>query len=545
MRRAGPPTARTNHSRATGGRLLVAVGLSVLVVLSSAAVGSVAAHGSDSAMTTPDATATDTAVTTSGHSAGTRSEVGAHIHARTVAPHARAQTTNGTPSDDAAVAIREGDTYYVGQTLRRSRGVPADERLDLRRVGRLDSVVFSTSQGVTRIDTTGLAVGQYSLRAPNGTEIVSFRLVRQTVDVAFGSSTVSNAGGGTGTALTVSTNRRSPVYYVTASVDGERLDADEIRRLFGGTGTTLAPDVLRVTGTTSESFTLNASGVEEGRLTLTATAPDTGANDSATITVEARGNGSALFSPRVVQATAGDVVTLGVTFDRTDRATLTVGTAPVNYRVTMTVVDGDGDGEATIRWDTSRAGQGAATDAFAAGDADDSVRNVSRSTGPLSESLAADTYATRLVVDGRETDVGTVSLRDPETPRPCGRNGAALVDRYHDNLDSVPSLAEGMLTDETIHLLVNGDEGGEYTVVTDTDMRVTTFQRGEPADATMVVETDCETVRTVLDASNPADAFATAYNDGEITVSGATFVKSVVVEASKLLFDIGRSLGLF
>lgn len=550
MRRAELPTAGTNRSRGAGGRLVTAVVLSILVVLSSAAVGSVAAGGSDSAMTTRTATATDAAAiggtaTAGGDFVETRAGADAHPPAHAVGSHPRAQTTSGTSSDDAAVAIRDGETYFVGQTLRRSRGVPADERLDLRRSGQLDSVVFSTQQGVALIDTTGRSVGQYSLRAPNGTEIVSFRLVRQTVDVAFESRTVSNEGTGTGTTLTVSTNRRSPVYYVTASVDGERLDSAALRRLFGGTGTTVRSEILRITGTATASYALNASGVAAGTLTITATASDTGANDSATITVEARGNGSASFAPRVVQSTAGDVVALGVTFDRTDRVRLVVGTESTNYRVTMTVVDGDGDGEATVHWNTSRAGQGAATDAFAAGDADDSIRNVSRSTGRLAGSLAADAYATRLVVDGRETDVGTVSLQEPETPRVCGRNGAALVDRYHDNLDSVPSLAEGMVTDETIHLLVAGDEGGEYTVVTDTDMRVATFRRGDPADATMDVETDCETVRTVLDASNPRKAFTTAYDNGDITVRGATLVKSIVVEASKFLFGIGRTLGLF
>jgi hypothetical protein len=217
----------------------------------------------------------------------------------------------------------------------------------------------------------------------------------------------------------------------------------------------------------------------------------------------------------------------------------------MNYRVTMTVVDGDGDGEATVRWDTSRAGQRDPSRAFAAGDADDAVRNVSRSTGAVAGSLAAGPYPTSLVADGTETDVGTVSLREPETPRVCGRAGGTLVDLYHANLDSVPDLAEGTLTDETIRLVINGDGGGEYTVVTGTEMRVTAFRPGAPDDATVVVETDCETVRTTLDAPDPAEAVATAYRNDEITVRGATLVKSIVVEASKLLFDIGRTLGLF
>lgn len=546
MGRTDRANASRNRSVSRRGRRLVAAlsaVLSVVVVLSSAATGA-----------PPGGVAPSAAGSSVTHAAGPGAAVGDTIVEVRTAPDARAtgvvhtrsraQVTNGTPSDDAPVTVREGETYYVGQTLERSRAVPADEQLDLYRGGQFDAVAFADSQGVVRVDTTGFPTGRYSLRTQNGTEVVSFRLIRQTVDASFGSSTVSNGGGDTDATLSVSTNRRSPVYYVTARVDGERLDAEALRRLFGGIGTAVDGETLRVTGTTNESFALNVSGVPAGRLVLTATAPDTGVAASATITVAASGPGAASFAPRVVQAAVGDVVTVGVALERTDRATLRVGSTSLNYRVTMTVVDGDGDGEVLVRWDTSVAGSGDAGAAFAAGDADDSVRNVSRSTGQVSGPLAAEPYPTSVRVGGTEADVGTVSLQ-AATPRVCGRAGSALVDRYHDNLDAVPVLAERLLTDETVHLSVDGDRGGDYTVVTDSDMRVTAFRQGVPENATLVVETDCETATAVLDAPEPGAAFSTAYDDGEIVVRGATFPKTVAVAVSEFLYDVGRALGVF
>ena len=544
MGRTGSTDASRSRSLGLTGRL--AVMLAVLVVLSSAATGAVAGSGTPrSASDTSFARAVGTSTTVGDSAVDTGLAPDARV-TDVVHTRPRSQAPNGTPTgDDAPVRVQEGETYFVGQTLTRSRGVPADEQFDIHRDGQFDDVAFSDSRGVVRVDTTGFPTGQYSLRAANGTEVVSFRLVRQTIDVSFDSATVSNDGRDTDTTLSVSTNRRSPAYYVTASVDGERLDSGELQRLFGGAGTTAGTDVLRITGTTSESFTLNASGVAAGTLTIVVNAADAEATASADVTVAASGPGGASFAPRVVQATTGDVVTVGIRLERTDRATLQVGSAPVNYRVTMTVVDGDGDGDVLVRWDTSVAGSRDASAAFEADDPDDSVRNVSRSTGRLSGPLAAEPYATSVRVDGMETDVGTVSLREPEIPRLCGRGSGALVDLYHDNVDAVPAIAEGMLTDETIHLSVDGDRGGAYMAVTDSDMRVTAFQPGVPGNATLVAETDCETVTTVLDSSEPGDAFSTAYDNGEIAVRGATFPKTVTVEVSKLLYRIGRTLGLF
>ena len=459
-------------------------------------------------------------------------------------PQTNGNSGNGS-DDDAAVTLADGGTYFVGQVLIRDEGVAADETLDLSRSGQFTGVAFSDSQGTVRIDTSGMAVGQYSLSAENGTNVVSFRLVRHTVDVRFESASVRSTGSDTEATLTVQSNRRSAVYYLTARVDGERVDADTLQTVFGGTGETLTGEVLRIEGTNAESYALNFSGVRAGEFTLTTNVPDTDATDSATITVDGGGQGSALFAPRVVQGTAGDVVTIGVVFERTDRVRIGVGSEALTYDVTMDVVDGDGDGEVVVRWDTSLAGTGDERAAFEADDADDSVTNVSRSTRQLSRSLEAEPYPLSVSVDGRETDVGIVSLQQPDAVRLCGHGGGTLVDLYHAHADRVPSWAESVVTDETIHLIVNGDRGGDFVVVTDQDGSVSTFRRGTPDDATVAVETDCETVRTVVDAQNPADAVAAEYDSGQITVRGTTFPRSIVIEVSELVFGIGRSLGLF
>lgn len=128
----------------------------------------------------------------------------------------------------------------------------------------------------------------------------------------------------------------------------------------------------------------------------------------------------------------------------------------------------------------------------------------------------------------------------------CGASADPLVEQYNDNVDAVPGIASGLVTDETVHVVVagGGDGGGSYTVVTGPDRRITELTAGAPASPTLVVETDCATVGTVIEADDPAAAFQREYRSGDVAVRGASFTRGLVVEAVEFGVDIADGLGL-
>lgn len=142
---------------------------------------------------------------------------------------------------------------------------------------------------------------------------------------------------------------------------------------------------------------------------------------------------SATFENGTVVEQRGDVARFTVLFDGTDRANVTVGSSDVNYQVSFTVVDGDGDGEATVAINTAIAGQenasnitavgqDNASDAASQGNAtagagvralgSDEIADYEMTTEPLSGPLDAATYDVELSVDGELVSVGALVLND-------------------------------------------------------------------------------------------------------------------------------------
>lgn len=126
----------------------------------------------------------------------------------------------------------------------------------------------------------------------------------------------------------------------------------------------------------------------------------------------------------------------------------------------------------------------------------------------------------------------------------CNRDVDVLVETYDANVDEIPGPVRGVVTDETVHAMVTGDANRDYTVVTGADRRVTSMSQGVPDSPSIEIETDCETLTTVVDADDEAAAFGDEYDNGEITIRGATPFDMLVVEAIKLAVEIGQWLGL-
>ena len=69
----------------------------------------------------------------------------------------------------------------------------------------------------------------------------------------------------------------------------------------------------------------------------------------------------------------------------------------------------------------------------------------------------------------------------------CDRDAAEFVGAFNDGTEDVPAFFRGRISDSTVHLNVEGDGGGDYTMVTDEDSQVTDYSEGEPASATVRV----------------------------------------------------------
>ncbi|MEF8820614.1 MAG: hypothetical protein V5A31_13345 [Haloferacaceae archaeon] len=469
------------------------------------------------------------------------------------------------PSTTGDVPLRDGGSFYVGQVLTTEAYDPGDDVRLRRADGAFVTTVFVRADGSLRVATDGRAAGSYTLESPDGPTL-SFTLIQQTLGLRIDGGPVQPPGAAA--TLNVDTNRPSSVVYLTATREGEDVETAALHSVVGeGTRVDLnddgSEDAVRLTGVgDGDAVALNFSGRSPGNYSLQTTVRDTSVTASATVAVTPTGNGTASFPVRVITGGAGDVIAIPVELTNTASARLVLGSDDLKYNVSLRLHDDDGDDTVTVRWDTSLAGAGATEDDAFAAAGTDSVSNVDRRTGRIGGSLATEPYPLSLRVDGREFDVGTVVLRASQSPaatetaarpdgrsasilsgRVCDRDASTLIETYDTTVDAVPGVAAGTVTDETIHLVVT--DGRDYTAVTGSDRRITAFRRGAPDSPTLEVETDCETVRTVVDAPNTTDAFADEYRSGEITVRGRTLPKQIALGVIETIDRIGRALGLF
>lgn len=119
----------------------------------------------------------------------------------------------------------------------------------------------------------------------------------------------------------------------------------------------------------------------------------------------------------------------------------------------------------------------------------------------------------------------------------CGRNASTFVGIFNNQIDSVPDTVKNRVRDSNVHLQVFGDEGGNYTMVTDGQSRVISSSEGEPASASLRVETNCRTFRAISDAEDPTSRYQTAYENDEIRFIGLGLFNRVFFGAIATLTD--------
>jgi PGF-CTERM protein len=195
----------------------------------------------------------------------------------------------------------------------------------------------------------------------------------------------------------------------------------------GAAGTTDAASYLNVsdgdelTGATQETDRLS-SPIAPAEYDLRLGPSDDPADEAALVVEsastpsETNASESATLDEAVVTAASGETAAIPLAFaDGTESARVTVGSEATNFVVRATVVDADGDGDATLELDTGTAGTTDAASYLRVSDGDE-LRNATQATDRLSSPLDAGEYDLRVGPAGDASDVGTLVLESASTP---------------------------------------------------------------------------------------------------------------------------------
>lgn len=203
---------------------------------------------------------------------------------------------------------------------------------------------------------------------------------------------------------------------VTATVEntGDSSGTKNVSLTAGGAQRDVQTVALDAGETTTVELNWETSSGDAGNYSATVASPND--TDTTDVTVEPgspSGTASFAMDDNVAESYRGDVAEVDVSLNATDRVTLTVGSEDINYKVSMTVVDEDGDGAATVLWNTHLAGS--ADDESEAWSAvgPDRVTAVERTTARLDGHVAAADYPLALTVGDEETDAGLASVFAP------------------------------------------------------------------------------------------------------------------------------------
>ena len=126
-----------------------------------------------------------------------------------------------------------------------------------------------------------------------------------------------------------------------------------------------------------------------------------------------------------------------------------------------------------------------------------------------------------------------------------------MVDTYNANLDDAPGIAKGELAGKSIELRVGSGStmatatsGTVYHFTTNADGAITDFGEGDATSPNVRVRTSEDTLNAILESDDPAAAFDTAYENGDIEINGLTLTDSLRIELVKFAVWLGKLLGV-
>ncbi|WP_128478716.1 DUF7827 domain-containing protein [Halorussus pelagicus] len=343
-----------------------------------------------------------------------------------------AETTYQAQDDGVSdAAVDSGEVFWQGQFLRFSGNeTDAGEVWAVRRVedGETGSLVTEVllDGSASAVFSTSSLDGEFVVVNQNDDPVVfadgtaqgtasageaSFEVANQSVNATVADRTVLNDDSADArTDLRLQSNRAGYNF----SLFSEQLNDSQLAEIFQSVAVRDGQAVSTRAASSDAYYEANFSGVEPGSYDISVITADGAAEDSATVTVAEPTEGTASLGNATYTEERGDVVRFNVTFDGTDRATVRLGSQQVNYISRFTVVDRNGDGEATVEFDTYRAGLSPDSPGISAV-GEDNVTDFRLETDPIPGRLDVATYPIEVTVGTTRTAVGSVLLNDRST----------------------------------------------------------------------------------------------------------------------------------
>lgn len=321
-------------------------------------------------------------------------------------------------SDDET--LNDGGTYWKGMTLERTTGVEDNEILELFRTTsdgeELEGQVQADENGVAEFNTGDLKTGTYYLEDSDNNKIAEFQLAKQDLAVTIEDDAVVNDGSDSSeTNFNFDSNRAN--YDVIVSAPG--LSVEETASIFEDAAQKDVDnddeDEIVVEGLGSAGdTTANFTGIDATSYNFDFQVVDTSANDSVEVVVSSEDPAEAKFDERSYVQEEGDVAEFSIELENTDEARLEIGSKDVNYRLNLTVTDGNDDGNVTLQWNTYEAGNG---NPISVVDEQDSITVLDESGNINTGSLDPAIYRlSAFVSNGNlQTDVAVVDLNERAT----------------------------------------------------------------------------------------------------------------------------------
>ena len=324
-------------------------------------------------------------------------------------------------SSDYDEELMEGNTYWGGQTLAvddaNFDNETWDESTELEvRYSENDTLVteFSTdSDGHyvydTERDFERFGNGMYYLEGENGT--YEFELVEQTLNAEFENASVQHDDNVT---VELDSNRNGYELMVESS----ELTAEELAKIFDEASVeTVDGDEEAVVSNVESRDELTAQFTEDdgtGTYNFTFSSVDANARSSDSVTVNEEGEPNGEFANRNTQVSVGNTLEFTVELDNTSDATVEFGGEDMSYSHSVDVVDNNEDGEVTVVFDASAAGDESEETFRSLEESEDTVSegdNETETPGPI----AKGSYNRTLVVNGEQTDAGVTTITSRTT----------------------------------------------------------------------------------------------------------------------------------
>lgn len=409
--------------------------------------------------------------------------------------------------------VHDGATYWQGQTLERSDGVPNGATVSVRATTHQYYREYSAGRdGTVQFDTDGYKPGTYSLRR-QGEEIARFHIEVQSIKIA-----TESVDHDTGTVnFTVQTPRaKSDIIVNTSSLTNTQLE-----HIFNAYTTTekdvdgdnrdevIVRDVRRdqpLTGDFTDS---------RGTHTLRFDVLDTDAAARAKVSVGWPSYQEVALLDNENVEHRGDIVPIRIALPDTKTARLNIGKKNVNYVLNASVTDSDGDNRVTVYLDTTEMGQSGQPLTASGGDV--GVLNETRLSGRID---TAEYPVSVVDGNGNNDDSATLSLKHGqskttnsytypkgETPESLlavqdGSRGSTVVENQSIALVYEVSGVYSTLRDATAGDLADGIDGIQLRIVGEAGMNQNERPALDVREGDLLVHPDKDTLVLVLDTSD-------------------------------------------